>query len=185
MNALLFTVAVACFVLAGIGLVGSAILFKTLRIWDVFGELSGRTANNAIAKLREQGNFKAHRGRSLQSIIYGTGDGSVDFAVMDGQAGVQAHYAGRQAAAQANYVSGQLVYSGGLVAANSHPRTGNQELTEAQTVVLDRGSESVTELLASNTEAGTELLSPNTESATELLAAHSPHTTGEPHSLHI
>jgi hypothetical protein len=73
MAELFFTLGVVCFVLAGIGLVITTILFFKLDVRALIAELSGKTATDAIAQIRKEGSSKQHKGRSLQSILDDTG----------------------------------------------------------------------------------------------------------------
>jgi hypothetical protein len=67
------TSSITCFALAFLALVGTAILFFVLDIRGIVGELTGKTATAAIAKIREEGAYRQQKGRSLASIV-GTAD---------------------------------------------------------------------------------------------------------------
>ncbi|MCL2136259.1 MAG: hypothetical protein FWH40_01845 [Coriobacteriia bacterium] len=47
----------------------AAVIFFRFRIKDVYAELSGKSATDEIARLREQGLVRQSRGRSLESIM--------------------------------------------------------------------------------------------------------------------
>ena len=74
----LFTIGVVCLILAGVGLILTVFLFIKLRIPAVIAELTGKTAIDAIYRMRTESNLREHGGRSLQSILDGvdTGDSS-------------------------------------------------------------------------------------------------------------
>jgi len=69
------------FVLAIVFVALAAIFFIAFDIRNIIGELSGKTANNAIAKIREQGSTRQYKGRSLQSIVSNTDAPSTDFSL--------------------------------------------------------------------------------------------------------
>jgi len=65
----LLTLAVVCFVLAVLAIICTIVLFFRLDIRAVIAELSGKTATEAIARIREEGTLRQHGGRTLQSIM--------------------------------------------------------------------------------------------------------------------
>jgi hypothetical protein len=67
------TFGIVCLSLAAISLVATTILFFKLRIAEIAAELSGKTATEAIAKMRQEGSSRKHKGKSLQSILDKTG----------------------------------------------------------------------------------------------------------------
>jgi hypothetical protein len=71
-------ITIVAFVLSVLFAVGALVLFFRFRIRDVIGELTGKTATEEIAKIREQGITRQGKARSLQVIIgiQGTDSGS-------------------------------------------------------------------------------------------------------------
>jgi len=67
----LYTIGIVCLIIAGIGLIFTISLFVRLRIPDVIAELTGKTAIEAIKRIRAENNLREHGGRSLQSILDG------------------------------------------------------------------------------------------------------------------
>jgi len=67
----LFTIGIVCLSIAGVGLIFTVVLFVKLRIPSVVGELTGKTAKDAIKRIRTENNLREHGGRSLQSILDG------------------------------------------------------------------------------------------------------------------
>jgi hypothetical protein len=83
MAALLQSLSTVSFILAVLLFALGVALFFAFRMRSVIGELTGKTATNEIAKIREQGVGRQHKGRSLQSIVSaaGSGSGSMDFSL--------------------------------------------------------------------------------------------------------
>ena len=69
----LFTIGIVCLAFAGVGLILTAFLFIKLRIPSVIAELTGKTAKDAIKRMRAESNLREHGGRSLQSIMDASG----------------------------------------------------------------------------------------------------------------
>ena len=68
------------FILAVVALALAVVFFFAFNIKEAIGELSGKTATTAIAKMREQGASRKYKGRSLQSIVLEDGADTGDFS---------------------------------------------------------------------------------------------------------
>jgi len=65
----LFTLGIVCMLASGVGLICTVFLFFRLRIRSVIAEFTGKTARDAIRRIRTESTLREHGGRSLQSII--------------------------------------------------------------------------------------------------------------------
>jgi hypothetical protein len=175
MSGQLATIASICFALGAVGLIVTVMLFIMLNIREVIGELSGKTATETIARLRAQGGFKPHRGRSLQSILDGKEAESAPFEIEDfnvasyDEENKDAKEASPDAVASGKTSLTQT--SKDLEKDNAERRTELLgDVTEQQTSLLDDAAEQQTSLLNDVTEQQTSLLNDATEQQTSLLS---------------
>jgi len=137
------TIAVTCFALAFVLLVTAAILFFALNIRSIAGELSGKTATAAIARIRSQTGLRQYRALSMPT-------NKVEW---DGEIGFSGPLQNQK-----------VQQSGPLVA-----RDGAAGPSEQKTSILRDGHEQKTGLLSDSHEQQTSLLLDDHEQKTGLL----------------
>ena len=180
----LLTFGIVCFVLAGLGLVATGILFFKLDIRTVIAELTGKTATEAIAKIRAESPMYQHRGRSLQNILDGSDtDGSL-FSIDKlkiGSADAPLPAATKTAGTTRAYTDPSEQRTGLLTdrARKNLATSASAMASEQQTGLLADFAERQTELLSDSAEQQTELLENTTEQETSLLSDYAGSTDNE------
>jgi len=152
MAELLEILSYSAFILSVVALALAVVFFIAFDIKAVVGELSGKTATEAIAKIREQGVTRKYKGRSLQSIVLeegtDTGDFSLEKLALDGGAD------GTELGAAAGVAVGVAV-----AVSEAHTTFINEDsvaLSEAHTTLMAEGEAAVSEAAVS--EAHTTLI---------------------------
>jgi hypothetical protein len=167
---ILTTVAIVCFTLAAVSLVTSVIVFFTMKIGTVVGELSGKTATEAIARIRSQTTTQMHAGKSLQAIINEANRSdsllspeNVEPALSD--ADVQAACEG-----ETSLLGDSAEHKTSLLGDSDEPETSLLEGTDEQgTIFLGDFTEYKTNQMGDSAEYKTNLLGDSVESETGLL----------------
>jgi hypothetical protein len=151
------TIAVTCFALAFVLFVTAAILFFALNIRSIAGELSGKTATAAIARIRSQTGLRQYRALSMPT-------NKVEW---DGEIGFSEPLQGQKA-----QPSGPLAKRGGVDGSSEQKTSILRDDHEQKTGLLQGGpSEQQTSLLSDDHEQKTGLLTNSkSEQATSLLA---------------
>jgi len=165
MAELLQTLSYTSFILAVVFVALAVVLFLAFDIRSVIGEITGKTATTAIAKIREQGTTRQYKGRTLQSIVLEKEGDSTDFSLdkLDLQHGHQPA-TGKDVSEAATTLLGV-------------DTSGESEVSEAATTLLGADelemSEAATTFLSADTSGEPEV----SEAATTLLS-----TNGAPFS---
>jgi len=160
------TLSYTSFILAVVFFALAAAFFFIFDVRAIIGELTGKTATTAIAKIRKQGIVRKYKGRTLQSIVLEGKEYSADFSLEKLSFGKEEESLSERATCL--LALEEVSEEGTVLLAGKTSKEASKETSDA---VCEEASEKGTALLgAQASEEGTALLGQEaTEAATTLL----------------